>query len=147
MGYLGHITSQLSLGVFWQSKTYMDKFDKYRGLFADNGSFDVPSTYGAGLGLRRHAEPRSGTRRHPYRLQRCSRGRQRTVAIVSRPPIRRHRRPGFGWRDVTSIKFGANYRISPAWQVRAGFGYNTQPIPLRSNVSEYPRTRRSCNTI
>ena len=37
--------------------------------------------------------------------------------------------PGFGWRDVTAFKLGTNYRLNPEWQVRAGFAYNTQPIP------------------
>jgi long-subunit fatty acid transport protein len=27
--------------------------------------------------------------------------------------------PGFGWRDITAVKIGANYRIDSAWQVRA----------------------------
>jgi long-chain fatty acid transport protein len=34
IGYLGHITSGLAVGAFWQSETYSGSFDKYRGLFA-----------------------------------------------------------------------------------------------------------------
>jgi long-chain fatty acid transport protein len=37
--------------------------------------------------------------------------------------------PGFGWRDVTAFKIGTNYRLNPEWQLRAGFAYNTQPVP------------------
>ncbi|HLY56878.1 MAG TPA: outer membrane protein transport protein, partial [Stellaceae bacterium] len=37
--------------------------------------------------------------------------------------------PGFAWRDVTTVKLGANYRLSPEWEVRAGFSWNDNPIP------------------
>ena len=33
----------LTLGATWQSKTKMSRFDKYSGLFADQGSFDIPA--------------------------------------------------------------------------------------------------------
>ena len=37
------------MGATWASKTYMGKFDKYRGLFAEQGDFDIPSNFGVGL--------------------------------------------------------------------------------------------------
>jgi long-chain fatty acid transport protein len=56
---------------------------------------------------------------------------------------------------VTSLKFGVNYRLSPAWQVRAGFGYNSQPIPsnqtflniLAPGVVQYHLTRGASYTL
>jgi len=48
IGYLGQITPDLSVGAFWQSKTYSGRFKKYAGLFAGQGSFDAPSSYGIG---------------------------------------------------------------------------------------------------
>ncbi|HLY58738.1 MAG TPA: outer membrane protein transport protein, partial [Stellaceae bacterium] len=52
LGYLGHLTPDLSLGAFWQSKTYSGNFEKYAGLFAGNGSFDIPSSYGIGAAFK-----------------------------------------------------------------------------------------------
>ncbi len=49
VGYLGQITPWLSVGASWQSKTYAGGFHKYAGLFANQGGFDVPSTYGIGV--------------------------------------------------------------------------------------------------
>jgi len=49
IGYTGNITPDLTLGATWASKTYMTEFDKYRGLFAEQGDFDIPSTFGVGL--------------------------------------------------------------------------------------------------
>jgi long-chain fatty acid transport protein len=48
LGWIGKVTPQLTLGATWASKI-SGKFDEYKGLFADGGSFDVPENYGLGL--------------------------------------------------------------------------------------------------
>ncbi|WP_292684519.1 hypothetical protein [Novosphingobium sp.] len=48
VGYLGHLGDKVSLGAFYQSKIWTGHFDKYAGLFAGHGGFDVPASYGAG---------------------------------------------------------------------------------------------------
>lgn len=42
-------TDSFTFGVSYQSKIYMTEFDKYAGLFADQGDFDVPATYTLGF--------------------------------------------------------------------------------------------------
>ncbi|MCP4707867.1 MAG: transporter, partial [Planctomycetes bacterium] len=44
LGYQGNIGDDLTLGAAYQSRMYMQKFDKYKGLFADGGSFDIAPT-------------------------------------------------------------------------------------------------------
>ncbi len=48
VGYTGQITPALMVGVTWSSKIH-GRFDRYKGLFADGGSFDIPENYGFGL--------------------------------------------------------------------------------------------------
>ncbi len=129
VGWLGQITPWLSVGASWQSKTYGDGFKKYKGLFADQGDFDVPSSYGIGVAVKAsdRLDLAADVRRIAYSdvgavgnsFQRLLAGR----ALGSSDG------PGFGWKDTTSIKIGANYALTPDWQIRVGYGYTTQPIP------------------
>jgi long-chain fatty acid transport protein len=36
---------------------------------------------------------------------------------------------GFGWRDITTWKFGAQLRTGEAWTWRGGYSVGDQPIP------------------
>jgi long-chain fatty acid transport protein len=129
IGYLGHITPELSLGVFWQSQTYSQNFSKYQGLFANGGSFNAPSTYGAGA-----AYAITPALDVAFDVTRINYSEVASVGnglsqLFAGNAFGSKNGPGFGWRDVTAFKLGANYRLNPEWQVRAGFAYNTQPIP------------------
>lgn len=53
LGWLGEfLDDKLTLGASYTSRTYMTKFDKYRGLFAEQGDFDIPEHYGVGITLK-----------------------------------------------------------------------------------------------
>ena len=70
LGYTGKITPDCTLGATWASKTYMGEFDKYRGLFAEQGDFDIPSNFGVGLAWQATPSPDLGRRRPAHSLQR-----------------------------------------------------------------------------
>ncbi len=48
LGYQGEVAPGIRLGASYQSKMSMSKFSEYQGLFANGGSFDIPSTYTVG---------------------------------------------------------------------------------------------------
>jgi long-chain fatty acid transport protein len=128
VGYLGQITPWLSVGASWQSITYANGFSKYKGLFADQGGFNVPSTYGAGIDIK----PLPGldalldVQRIDYRgVDSVGDGFQ---SLLTGTPLGATKGPGFGWKNTTTIKFGVNYHLTQAWQVRGGYSYTTQPI-------------------
>ncbi|NOX08002.1 MAG: hypothetical protein GXP22_00685 [Gammaproteobacteria bacterium] len=54
VGWLGKFLkkNRLTLGANWSSRVYMSKFDKYRGLFADQGNFDIPPTLTIGASFK-----------------------------------------------------------------------------------------------
>lgn len=129
LGWQGKITPWLTLGAAWQSKTYADGFDKYKGLFADQGAFDVPSTYGVGAAVT--PLPGLDVALDVKRIEYSDVGSVGNdfQRLFSGQQLGSSNGPGFGWKDTTSVKIGVNYRIAPAWQIRAGYGYSTQPIP------------------
>ncbi|MDR3441173.1 outer membrane protein transport protein [Telmatospirillum sp.] len=129
IGWLGQLAPWLSVGAAWQSKTYADGFDRYKGLFADQGGFDVPATYGAGLAVK--ALPDLDIALDVRRILYSDVGSVGNdfQRLFSNQALGTTGGPGFGWKDTTSVKIGFNYRIAQVWQVRAGYGYTTQPIP------------------
>ena len=132
IGWIGRLSPQLSVGVTYATKTYMSKFDKYRGLFAEQGDFDIPANYGIGLALK--ASDRTTLALDVMRILYSD------VAAVGNPGIYGYlsgtvgqlgapNGMGFGWRDVTAVKVGVAHRYSSRLLLRGGFVYNTQPIP------------------
>ena len=128
VGWLGQITPWLTVGASWQSKARAKSFGKYAGLFADQGGFDVPSSYGVGVAVK--ASPSldiaADVRRIAY-SQVGSVGNDFQLLLAGKP-LGSSGGPGFGWKSTTTYKIGVNYRLSAAWQLRAGYAYTTSPI-------------------
>ena len=129
VGLLDQLTPWLAAGASWQSTTYAGGFNRYKGLFAGSGGFDIPSTYGVGFAVT--AQPNIDIALDVRRIlysQIDAVGDNFQLLLAARP-LGSNNGPGFGWQDTTSVKLGINYKIDPSWQVRAGYGYTTEPIP------------------
>ncbi|GBE11126.1 outer membrane protein transport protein [bacterium BMS3Abin12] len=148
VGVQSNLTNWLSVGATWASKVYMSKLDKYRGLFADGGSFDIPSQFAVGLALK--PTPSLVV---AFDVQRIMYGQVPAIAnpgptgqdlagvikyaygMVPTPPNFGQRRlgaaqgMGFGWRNITVYKVGVAYDVNDRLTVRAGFDYTDSPIP------------------
>jgi long-chain fatty acid transport protein len=137
VGYYGQITPQLAVGATYQSKIAMGNFDKYKGLFAESGGFDIPSTWGLGVSFKptpqwllaldyvriNYSDSASVSNRSDLLLQ-CAGGN--ASACLGGP-----NGAGFGWQDVNVWKLGVQYTINPAWTVRAGYNHSDDPIEAR----------------
>lgn len=126
IGYTGKFTPALTVGATYAGKTRMGRFDKYQGLFAQQGHFDVPANYGVGLAWQ--ATPALTLAADVQRIEYSG------VQAVGNPLLSSARfgsdnGPGFGWRDVTAVKLGASYELGPAWMVRGGYSHVSQPVP------------------
>ena len=147
LGYLGEfLDDRLTLGVVYNSRTYMTKFDKYRGLFAEQGDFDLPESYGVGLAIKpvknlvialdvlrvNFSEIAALGNRGPGTFP-------GTTSATNLEGLPSHLDPskelgnddgmGFGFRDQTIYKFGVQYGVNRRLQVRAGYNYGRNPIP------------------
>lgn len=49
VGYLGKVTSTVTIGAAYASKTNFKKFDKYSDWLAEQGDFDIPENYNFGV--------------------------------------------------------------------------------------------------
>lgn len=129
VGWVGTFGRYVTLGATWQSKTQMDDFDKYAGLFADQGGFDIQENYGLGIAV-------TPTSALTLALD-WQRILYSDVPSVGNPvdslfqgvPLGADDGPGFGWEDIDVFKLGASYVVDDQWTVRGGVSYADQPIP------------------
>jgi long-chain fatty acid transport protein len=124
---------KLLLGATYASRTYMTEFDKYKGLFAEEGDFDIPENYGVGLAYKPNKKL---TLAFDYMRINYS-----DVASVGNPalPISSDPAntadklgastgPGFDWENQDVFKVGIAYDLNDKWTLRTGFNYGKTPI-------------------
>ncbi|GMT47219.1 MAG: hypothetical protein IEMM0007_0785 [bacterium] len=129
IGYLGEVLPDLYLGASYQTKILMSKLDKYAGLFAGQGDFDIPSNWTVGLGYK--VNPAVTLL---LDVQRINYSDVKSVSNPFIPNIQTSRLgnnngAGFGWEDMTVYKFGLQWQSSRDWTWRAGYSIGDQPIP------------------
>jgi long-chain fatty acid transport protein len=136
VGWMGKLSESVTLGAAYSSKMRMSKFDKYRGLFADGGMFDIPENYNIGISLK--ANPRTTV---AFDVQQINYGKITSIAngvlnSLQDPagcPLGSACGSGFRWQDQTVYKLGVEYEYNKEWTWRAGFNYGKSPIGNTAN--------------
>jgi len=125
IGWLGELNHTLSVGATWQSKTYVSKFSKYSGLFAEQGGFDIPSNFAGGAAVK--LGPRATV---IFDEERILYGSVKSIAntLASTSPLGSNSGPGFGWHDINVSKAGLDYVINPSLTVRGGYNHGGAPF-------------------
>ena len=131
IGWAGHFFDErLTLGANYSSKIDADRFDKYRGLFAEQGDFDVPESYGVGAAFK--VTPKLTLAADVQRINYSdvdSVGNTFDVAQLQQGhAFGTVRGPGFGWDDINVYKVGASYQATYQLTLRAGYSHNDQPV-------------------
>ena len=128
IGYMGKITSTVTIGAAYASKMNFQEFDSYKGLFAEQGDFDIPENYN--LGVAWQATPAV---KLALDYQRINFGK---VASVGNPSsnyalgglLGLDNGAGFGWSNVNVWKLGTEYKYSQKLTLRAGYSHSDNPI-------------------
>ena len=128
IGYLGEFGPYFSAGASYQTKLTMSKFKKYAGLFAEDGGFDIPPSWTAGIAVR-PVFPLTLTAdvEQIFYSQVKSIGNEMLPNLVQ-ARLGDSNGAGFCWRDTTTYKFGLEYVATPEWTLRAGYSHGNQPI-------------------
>ena len=132
IGWAGKFFDQrLTLGANYSSKINADRFDRYRGLFAERGDFDVPESYGVGAAV--NITPQLTVAADIQRINYSdvkSVGNPFDLAQLQQGhAFGTPQGPGFGWNDINIYKLGVSYQAHPKLTLRAGYSHNDQPIP------------------
>jgi long-chain fatty acid transport protein len=132
-----------SIGASYQSKLFMQELEDYAGLFAEQGDFDIPSTYGAGIAMHLGSKVTVAAdwTRINYSDVAAINNEGPTAneffdaftgALVANPALIAHPLGtdngwGFGWEDVTVYKIGVAYAHNSKWLFRLGYNYAESP--------------------
>lgn len=141
-GWAGHFfDKKLTLGATYASKVFMHKFVRYKGLFANEGSFDIAANYAVGIAVKPipkltvaldvqkilYSDVPTVANRGPSTLDG---GDDYNVTQLGKPGGM-----GFGWTDQTVYKLGVVYQgafpslFGDKLTLRAGYNYGKSPIP------------------
>jgi long-chain fatty acid transport protein len=150
LGWLGNfMDDKLTVGLNYASRTWMTKLDKYRGLFAEQGDFDIPESYGIGIAIKpvknlviaadvlrinysdiaSIGNPGPGTFIGGGKLGIPSIDEAIPCTDPNSHCTGNDKGLGFGWKDMTVYKLGIQYGVNNKLQVRAGYNYGKTPIP------------------
>ena len=125
LGYQGRLGDMITIGAAYAPKMNMSAFNKYKGLFAGGGDFDIPSHYSLGVAF-------TPTPAFTVAID-VGRINYSDVPAVSnssaaQAPMGAPNGPGFGWKDINVFKLGAAWRMSDALTLRAGYNKGDNPV-------------------
>ncbi len=134
------VTNNLTLAGTYQAKVNMSKFDEYSGLFANSGDFDIPSnwTLGFAYSLNITNEILLDFETIQYAdVASVSNSVKQLFNGSCTPELQGgngsgclggSNGAGFGWKDMSIIKFAYSWSYSQNIKLRAGVSYTEQPI-------------------
>jgi len=133
IGWQGRMSDMVTLGAAYSTKMKYGKFEKYKGLFAEQGGFDTPANLNLGIAIK--ATPKVLVAVDYQQINYSginsvgnpSTNLGATIASTLGPNNGR----GFGWEDVKVVKLGAEYNYSNDLTLRAGYSKNNNPITSR----------------
>lgn len=139
VGWQGKFSDSVTVGAAYSSKISMNTFDRYKGLFAEKGDFDIPENYSFGAAFKATPELTVAVD-----YQRINYGGVAAIANSSRQTGCAPNMPfgpgagsgclggstgiGFGWKSIDVWKLGAEYKVSNVLTVRAGYNHGQNPI-------------------
>jgi len=134
VGYLGQLTDAIAIGGAYASKISMGNLDQYKGLFAEQGRFDVPSSFTIGAAVRPGAQwlialdferiyydDVSSVNNRSALIGNCFAGNRANCLGGSSGA-------GFGWQPIDVWKLGVQYTVNDQWTLRAGYNRSGNPI-------------------
>ncbi|NOU06634.1 MAG: hydrocarbon degradation protein [Hyphomicrobiaceae bacterium] len=122
------LAPNVRFGLAGNTPIWSQSFDKYRGLFAEGGGFDIPASVQTGIAVDLNpAVTVMLDYKHIWYSGVASIANPSTDLLLGHQ-LGAANGPGFGWKDVDVIKMGIEWRTSQKLTLRAGYAYNTQPV-------------------
>ncbi len=140
-GILVDLSPSIRIGASATSRMYMSRFKKYRGLFAQQGDFDIPAhvQVGVAMDVMPNVTVMADYKHIWYSTIKSVANPSTNIFNCTVTPsgafgpgcLGADEGAGFGWDDVDIFKIGIEAELSPSVTVRAGYAYNTNPIDPR----------------
>ena len=134
LGWSGKLSEQWTLGATWSSRIRMSKFNDYRGLFADQGSFDIPENYGVGLSYQLTPSVLQAGEYQRIRFSQVGSIANSEDSLFSGKQLGSNQGPGFGWQDINIYRLGISYTLNDNWTLRGGYSHSDQAVPASQTL-------------
>jgi len=142
LGWVGKVSDNVTLGAAYSTKVYMNEFDKYDRLFAEDGDFDIPANWSLGIAVK--ATPKLTITADVQHIDYDG-----VDSISNNGPsingggaaqnfinpfaegqgfLGANNGLGFGWDSITVLKLGAVYEYDNEWTWRFGLSHGDGPI-------------------
>jgi long-chain fatty acid transport protein len=137
IGYYGQFTPQFAVGAAYATKMSMDEFSKYKGLFAEQGGFDIPSHWTLGVAIRPTQQWLIALDYERINYSDVKSVNNSSSLILGCPAVGGTNAAnclgasdgaGFGWRSINVFRLGVQYALNPNWTLRGGYNYSDNPI-------------------
>lgn len=115
----------VTLGAFYQPRIDMSRFERYAGLFAEQGDFDIPTTFGLGAAWK--ASPNLIILFDYQRIDYSEVASVGNASNFNGGLMGTANGPGFGWDSINVFKLGAAYTVG-SWTWRAGWNHGDNPV-------------------
>ncbi|HRE14755.1 MAG TPA: outer membrane protein transport protein [Usitatibacteraceae bacterium] len=136
LGWAGQF-GPVTLAAAYATKVRMQEFDKYKGLFAEAGGFDIPSNWTIGLAWKPDAKWTIAADFERINYSDSKSVSNPATGILAcfggdaNGCLGAGGGAGFGWQDIDVWKVGVQYAIDARWTVRAGVNRSDNPIQAR----------------
>lgn len=147
VGGLWDVSPMFSVGASYRTKMYMGEFDKYSDLFAEGGDFDIPAVGTIGVAFKPndqlafaldlqqiwYSDVAAVANKNDLATK-CDLGaafgQPSAPGAIYDPRycLGGSKGAGFGWDDMTVIKFGVQYALNDQLTLRAGYSHGNNPI-------------------
>lgn len=129
VGGLAELLPGLRLGVSYKSRVFMSPFKDYAGLFAEQGDFDIPESINGGLAWAINDSITAAFDVEHIRYSSVNSVGNSLLPNLQTAQLGNNNGAGFGWKDMTIFKLGAQWKQNQSWTWRGGVSYGAQPIP------------------
>jgi long-chain fatty acid transport protein len=123
LGYMGKLSDKVSVGATYSPEISMSRFDKYAGLFAEQGKFNIPANFGVGAAFQ--VTPKVQLAVDYTRINYSK------VPSIGNPAgfnMGAANGGGFGWSDVETLKVGVQWQMNAKTTLRFGVNRGTNPV-------------------
>lgn len=128
VGGQAEIIKGLRLGASYKSRIYMSQFERYQGLFAQQGGFDIPDSFNVGLSWDATSRLTTNFDVEHIRYSEIKSVGTPLAPLLHGVALGTGQGAGFGWNDMTIYKFGAQWKQNDNLILRGGLSYGQQPI-------------------
>jgi long-chain fatty acid transport protein len=130
IGWFARPFTWLDVGAAYTTRMYFDEFDRYRGLLADEGNFDIPQSVSFGTAIRPSKNWELGFDLHRTfwgDIRSLHNGVLNSLQDPQNKPLGSKDGSGFNWVDRNSYRAGVAYAATQRLTLRAGATYGRRP--------------------